>query len=1040
MKKKLVWLPYDFDTALGINNEGSLVFGYELEDTDHLEGGANVFNGQDSVVWNNLRDAFKDELAEMYRELRSQGILSYETVERMFEEHQGKWSEAIFNEDAWFKYILPLIDDGSGAYLDMLQGSKAEQRKWWLYNRFRYIDSKYNAGDALSDLIQLRSYAKSDITIIPYADIYPTVKFGSYLVSHRGKRGQETLCECPLTTLNDTETYIYSASQLASVGDLSGLKVGFADFAMATKLQSLKVGDASADYNNPNLKTLTLGNNVLLKTIDVRNCSALASSIDVSGCSNVEEIYFDGTAITGVQLPIGGVLRVLHLPDTITNLTIRNQNKITDLVAGYANLSTLRIENSAVDSEMILRSAPAGTRVRLIGFRWEAADYAEIVALCDLLDTMRGLDEQGGNVDTAQVSGTIHTAELTGEQIAAIKERYPYLTLTADRISATLTYKAYDGSSTIATETVYNGGDGTKTNSTSRSSDAQYTYTPDGWATAPNGNKDANALKNVTADRTVYAAYSKTLRSYTVSWVKASADGGGTLQTKTYTYGTSVNAASAYTGSTPTSSQGSAEDYPFEGWNPTSATVQGDTTFTAKFGSPIDVSEISDSWDQIIAAIDAGTYATKYKLGQYKPLDLGTEGTVNMQIVAFDADELASGNGYAPITFIGMELLGTSRRVNSVNDSGGWESCELRKKLKSDVLPLIPQNVSSRLCNVVKTFYRRYPEPRGTYETNDRLWIPSVRELYFKNTITHSAQLKEDRGAEYSAVYNVDKDAERYKKGRDWWVRSSFYSSYSDWTYVKNNTGWLDNNAVSTQSGVCLGFCLGLEQPTITDTWDEILAAEQDGTYKTKYSIGDTVQIDLGEEGSHLFEIVAFDADELADGNGTAPITWISKTLLNTSHRMNTEREGTSGDFKEGTGSIGGWDKSEMKKYLLETIAPTIPSEVGSKVKTVTKYSRIFNTAGSVVNDVATEETFWIPSRREVLGVNNNAETIGPIYSDAFADDVSRTKAQIGTSSKSRWWLRSAAEDYSFVSVQVSGGYRSRGANYLHGVALGFCT
>ena len=25
----------------------------------------------------------------------------------------------------------------------MLQGSKAEQRKWWLYNRFRYIDSKY---------------------------------------------------------------------------------------------------------------------------------------------------------------------------------------------------------------------------------------------------------------------------------------------------------------------------------------------------------------------------------------------------------------------------------------------------------------------------------------------------------------------------------------------------------------------------------------------------------------------------------------------------------------------------------------------------------------------------------------------------------------------------------------------------------------------------------------------------------------------------------------------------------------------------------
>ena len=32
-------LPYDFDTANGINNEGKLVFGYELEDIDHVAGG-----------------------------------------------------------------------------------------------------------------------------------------------------------------------------------------------------------------------------------------------------------------------------------------------------------------------------------------------------------------------------------------------------------------------------------------------------------------------------------------------------------------------------------------------------------------------------------------------------------------------------------------------------------------------------------------------------------------------------------------------------------------------------------------------------------------------------------------------------------------------------------------------------------------------------------------------------------------------------------------------------------------------------------------
>ena len=44
MKKKIVFLPYDFDTAIGTNNEGALVFSYNLEDTDHTAGGADVFD------------------------------------------------------------------------------------------------------------------------------------------------------------------------------------------------------------------------------------------------------------------------------------------------------------------------------------------------------------------------------------------------------------------------------------------------------------------------------------------------------------------------------------------------------------------------------------------------------------------------------------------------------------------------------------------------------------------------------------------------------------------------------------------------------------------------------------------------------------------------------------------------------------------------------------------------------------------------------------------------------------------------------------
>lgn len=39
----------------------------------------------------------------------------------------------------------------------------------------------------------------------------------------------------------NAEVYIYSADRLTAIGDLSGLQVGYANFSMATKLQSLSL-------------------------------------------------------------------------------------------------------------------------------------------------------------------------------------------------------------------------------------------------------------------------------------------------------------------------------------------------------------------------------------------------------------------------------------------------------------------------------------------------------------------------------------------------------------------------------------------------------------------------------------------------------------------------------------------------------------------------------------------------------------------------------------------------------------------------------
>jgi hypothetical protein len=66
-----------------------------------------------------------------------------------------------------------------------------------------------------------------------------------------------------------------------------------------------------------------------------------------------------------------------------------------------------------------------------------------------------------------------------------------------------------------------------------KASSAQYNYTFAGWATAPNGGLDSNALKAVTEDRSLFANFASVLRTYTIRFW----DGDTVLKSITLTYG-----------------------------------------------------------------------------------------------------------------------------------------------------------------------------------------------------------------------------------------------------------------------------------------------------------------------------------------------------------------------------------------------------------------------------------------------------------------------------------------------------------------------
>ena len=440
---KWIFIFYDNDTCFGLNNEGLIAFGYNIEYHDKI-GTLNVWNGESSVLWNNLEKCFPSEIEAMYKDIRTRGLLSYDLIMSVLNgEQSDKWCEAIYNADGRFKYIDPLIEEGNGSYLYAAQGSRIENRKWWTYNRFLYIDSKYTAGSFLSDFATLRLYTprewtgvspSANMTIIPYADQYTRVKYGSYMVGQRTYKDVPVLIEAPDIVFNDTETIIYGASRVKSLGDMSGLYAGTIDVSKATRLSELLIGSGVSGYQNTNLTVLSIGTNNMLRKLDIRNCPNLRQAVDISGCENMEEVYAQGTSITSVVLPAAGILSKLYLPATLTGLTLRNQSKLTDAyfeIAGVTKLTTIVCEDTGINVLYLVERClgmknPVLNRVRLININANANNLNDVYKLIKV----GGIDENGNNLTKAVVTGKLHVITATEDKLAKCRDAFPELVIT----------------------------------------------------------------------------------------------------------------------------------------------------------------------------------------------------------------------------------------------------------------------------------------------------------------------------------------------------------------------------------------------------------------------------------------------------------------------------------------------------------------------------------------------------------------------------------------------------------------------------------
>ena len=190
-----------------------------------------------------------------------------------------------------------------------------------------------------------------------------------------------------------------------------------------------------------------------------------------------------------------------------------------------------------------------------------------------------------------------------------------------------------------------------------RESTAQYNYTfSGGWATVPNGGKDANALKAVNEDRTVYANFVSAVRYYTITFYDS--DGTTVLTTKSVAYGS----VPSYT---PTK-----EGYDHGGWNPTPVAVTGPASYSAVWVEKPAFS--TATWAKIKEVCDAGLHTSTFAIGDKKPVTLtyedGTSETIDFTIVAMDVDT-RTDNTKAALTLMADHLVRDSLKVSSYEKS-----------------------------------------------------------------------------------------------------------------------------------------------------------------------------------------------------------------------------------------------------------------------------------------------------------------------------------------------------------------------------------
>lgn len=588
-------------TALGINNNGELIFPYGKEDVDYnIDGNpasGYVFNGATSVFWCRLRDLLPGEIKSTFQNVAAE-CFSAENLINEFDKYQECYPEEIWRLDIQRKYIRTFtgesVDNSKPKkdpnYLrDMMQGRKKYQRRQWVRDQEIYFGTKNLMNTVVGDnnRITFRCYTPTvddiviqpdyTLNITPYSDMYVSAMFGNGDTRQiRAKAGQQYELKFVPSTTDDTQVTIYGANRIQALNDLSACYLTTINISMADKLKKLVLGNATAGYSNPRLTALSLGNNRLLEELDIRNCKNLTGSINLAECNNLLKLYAEGTSLTGVIFSTNGKVQIAHLPDTVNTLTMRNLNNLVDFQATLKALETLTLQGGALNNQEVINSCIDTLQVlNLYDVDWTGS---KSLADTTLLNKLYALFY---SVITGKVyiSGQVRNQELLNyEKWKDLEVSYNPTNLVTQYL---VKYINADDKSTVLYTTYVDAGSTPPDpyaegwiEKPTLESDAEYDYSfgteVDGEYVSKSGWSDEINDQVLVDNKVITAKYTKNKRRYTVTWYSREGSSLGSVEAD---YGDDV----VYSGETPTEKESAATYNVFAGWNNSTGFIKEDT-------------------------------------------------------------------------------------------------------------------------------------------------------------------------------------------------------------------------------------------------------------------------------------------------------------------------------------------------------------------------------------------------------------------------------------------------------------------------------